>query len=125
MLEYMERIYGTRATAGDKSVLYSLRAEAARLEALVEEQKKKQEAEEANSDKGKKNEPENSEDETDEDDEDDYVDNLPEIIKNKNKGPRSSVSSEAFGIWNKKEAFVAKVIAKSDESKAKIYQKLN
>lgn len=105
MLEYLERIYGSRATAGDKSVLYSLRAEAARLEALVEEQKKKQEAEEASEEKGKKHEPENSEDETDEDDEDDYVDVLPEVIKNKNKGPRTSVSSEAFGIWNKKENF--------------------
>ena len=70
--------------------------------------------------------PENSEDETDEDDEDDYVDNLPEIIQNKKgRGPRTSVSSEAFGSWNKKEAFEANVIPKSQEAKDKIYQKLN
>lgn len=54
MLEYLERIYGSRATAGDKNVLHSLRAEAARLEALVEEQKKKQEAEGAKDEKSTK-----------------------------------------------------------------------
>lgn len=47
-----------------------------------------------------------SEMETDEDDEDDYVDVLPEdLAKKKAKGPRASVSAEAFGAFNKKEDF--------------------
>mmetsp|Transcript_24447 Transcript_24447/g.17192 ORF Transcript_24447/g.17192 Transcript_24447/m.17192 type:complete len:112 (+) Transcript_24447:378-713(+) len=43
----------------------------------------------------------------------------------KAKGPRASVSAEAFGAWNQKSAFVPKVIAKSEEQKTKIYEKLN
>jgi len=56
-----------------------------------------------------------SEHETDEDEEDeDYLEILPEKLDNKyKKGPRSSVSAEAFGVYNKKEDFVAKVIEKS------------
>lgn len=49
--------------------------------------------------------------ESDEDDEDDYVDFLPEdLAKKKAKGPRTSVSAEVFGIFNKKENFQPKVI---------------
>jgi len=49
--------------------------------------------------------------ESDEDDEDDYVDILPEDLKKKTaKGPRTSVSAEAFGAFNKKENFQPKVI---------------
>ena len=48
-----------------------------------------------------------SEDETDEDDEDDYVDDLPleQTKKINTRGPRSSVSAEAFGSWNQRAAF--------------------
>ncbi len=47
-----------------------------------------------------------SEHETDEDDEDDYVESLPAAKMNKGRqGPRSSVSAEAFGVWNKKSDF--------------------
>lgn len=46
-------------------------------------------------------------------------------MANKHKGPRSSVSAEAFGDWNKKEEFVAKVIDKSDATKSRILDKLN
>ena len=41
------------------------------------------------------------------------------------RGPRASVSAEAFGVWNQKSAFQPKVIAKSDEAKGQIYEKLN
>lgn len=59
-----------------------------------------------------------SEHETDEDEEDDYVDIPPEKIVNKyKKGPRSSVSAEAFGIWNKKSDFKPTVVDKSEEAK--------
>ena len=46
--------------------------------------------------------------------------------KNKeNKQGRSGVSAEVYGKYNKKEEFVPKVIAKSEEAKKRIYEKLN
>jgi cAMP-dependent protein kinase regulator len=51
---------------------------------------------------------------------------LPEdLAKRAKKGPRASVSAEAFGAFNKKEDFRANVIAKSEECKAAIMDKLN
>jgi cAMP-dependent protein kinase regulator len=48
------------------------------------------------------------------DDEDEYVDDLPKIIEQKkNKGPRTSVSAEVFGAWNKKGDFKAPNYPKS------------
>ncbi len=59
-------------------------------------------------------------------DEDDYVDILPEqLAKAKARGPRSSVSAEAFGSFNKKSAFVPKVVAKDEAAKATINQKMS
>jgi len=66
-----------------------------------------------------------SEDETDEDDEDDYVDALPvDLAKVAKRGPRASVSAEAFGLHNKKENFKARVIPKSQEAKEAIMDKI-
>ena len=39
--------------------------------------------------------------------------------------PRASVSAEAFGVWNQKAAFTPKVVAKSEEAKQAIREKLN
>lgn len=39
--------------------------------------------------------------------------------------PRKSISAEAFGLYNKKKAFVPQVIPKSDEVKEKIKAKLS
>lgn len=51
---------------------------------------------------------------------------MPEKIDNKyKKGPRGSVSAEAFGSYNQKGDFEAKVIEKSAETKAKIVERLN
>jgi cAMP-dependent protein kinase regulator len=51
---------------------------------------------------------------------------LPEKIENKyKKGPRGSVSAEAFGVHNKKGDFKAHVIQKSDETRNKIVARLN
>ncbi len=47
-----------------------------------------------------------------------------EIAKKKQRGPRSSVSAEAFGVYNKKEAFVPKLVPKSAEAKAAIMEKI-
>jgi cAMP-dependent protein kinase regulator len=51
---------------------------------------------------------------------------LPEQIKKANqKGPRSSVSAEAFGHWNKKSDFKPRVVHKSEEVQKKIRARLN
>lgn len=51
---------------------------------------------------------------------------MPEKIANKfKKGPRGSVSAEAFGEYNKKSDFRARVIEKSEDTKAKILNRLN
>lgn len=39
--------------------------------------------------------------------------------------PRASVSAEAFGVWNQKGAFKPKVIAKSEDAKQAIREKLS
>ena len=39
--------------------------------------------------------------------------------------PRASVSAEAFGVWNQKAAFKAKVVTKSQQAKEAIRDKLN
>jgi hypothetical protein len=54
------------------------------------------------------------------------MDDLPEQIQKKvaAKGPRSSVSAEAFGHWNKKSDFKPRVIAKSEETIHRIRSRL-
>ena len=52
------------------------------------------------------------------------IDPIPkEIIARKNM-PRTSISAESYGIWNKKKEFVARVIPKTPEQ-AKRYLKLS
>jgi len=47
------------------------------------------------------------------------------VVANKaKKGPRSSVSAEAFGAWNKKSDFKARVVQKSAETRKKIAERL-
>jgi len=62
--------------------------------------------------------------EEEEEDDDDYVDELPPPESYK-KGPRTSVSAEAYGEWNKKEEFIPPVIEKSAEQEKIIYEKIN
>lgn len=52
-------------------------------------------------------------------DSDDEVDELPAQAKPLPKGPRQSVSAEAYGMWNKKSDFKARVIAKPEAAKLK------
>jgi len=123
MLQYLEEQYGERATKGDKHTLEFMRNEAKRLEAQYAEvlDKEKQ----ANAGQEDHKSARNSESDTDEDEDDDYVDMLPEeLAKKKAKGPRASVSAEAFGKFNKKEDFKARVIAKSEEAKKAIVEKI-
>lgn len=46
-------------------------------------------------------------------------------LENKFKKPRASVSAEAFGMWNQKSAFKARVFEKTAEAKDTIRDKLN
>jgi hypothetical protein len=62
MLKYLEDKYGERATKGDKSNLNAMRSEAARLQALSDQQKEKT----AGTTDDDKAEDRASEDETDE-----------------------------------------------------------
>eukprot|EP00349_Pseudokeronopsis_sp_Brazil_P006801 CAMPEP_0202964850 /NCGR_PEP_ID=MMETSP1396-20130829/8955_1 /ASSEMBLY_ACC=CAM_ASM_000872 /TAXON_ID= /ORGANISM="Pseudokeronopsis sp., Strain Brazil" /LENGTH=121 /DNA_ID=CAMNT_0049687287 /DNA_START=53 /DNA_END=418 /DNA_ORIENTATION=- len=66
-----------------------------------------------------------SENETDEDNEEDYIDVLPvAAIQDKKKGPRTSVSAEAFGLWNTKGKFQAREVPKPPETAQKILARL-
>mmetsp|Transcript_61139 Transcript_61139/g.108749 ORF Transcript_61139/g.108749 Transcript_61139/m.108749 type:complete len:443 (+) Transcript_61139:98-1426(+) len=60
------------------------------------------------------------ESEEEEEDDDEDLEDFPEPPKNMNRGPRQSVSAEAYGQWNQKAAFVAPVHEKTPEQKARI-----
>lgn len=53
------------------------------------------------------------------------MEDLPEKIVNKHRGPRASVSAEAFGTWNQKGQFQAKVVSKTVEVKQALRKKLD
>jgi cAMP-dependent protein kinase regulator len=58
-------------------------------------------------------------------DEDEYIEDLPLVIQsNKGRGPRSSVSAEVFGTWNKKGEFKAPSYPKNSEVKAALKKRL-
>lgn len=119
MLNRLEEQFGERAINGDISQMDMLQEKVSALRRRVEEM-------DYNKIAINKKEELNSEDETDEDEEEDYVEDLKTVIANKkNRGPRASVSAEAFGTFNKKEDFKARVVPKSEESKAAILEKLN
>ncbi|KAF4671254.1 hypothetical protein FOL47_001598 [Perkinsus chesapeaki] len=61
------------------------------------------------------------------DDDDDVVDELPPVPASyHHRGPRASVSAEAYGEWNKKRTdFVAPVYPKTEEQKERIKNVLN
>lgn len=61
----------------------------------------------------------NAEDE-DEEDNDDDVEDLPPPPNYAQKGPRASVSAEAYGAWNKAKEYTPVVNPKSDEQKARL-----
>lgn len=70
-------------------------------------------------------EDEASENESIPSDEDEYIDDLPEVIQQtKKKGPRTSVSAEVFGTWNKKGDFKAPCFEKSNEVKEALKKRL-
>merc|ERR550514_1745119 len=55
-----------------------------------------------------------------EDDDDDVIEDMPPPPNYAQKGPRASVSAEAYGQWNQKKEFTPPVYPKSDDQKARI-----
>lgn len=64
-----------------------------------------------------------AEDESEEEDDDDELDDSA-FEQQVNKRPRTSVSAEAYGEWNKKGKFTPKVIPKSEDQKKRIRETL-
>merc|ERR1712060_715206 len=71
----------------------------------------------AKSDKSTKAD-EDEEEEEEDDDDDDVVEAMPP--PKMNRGPRQSVSAEAYGVWNQKKDFVAPEYPKTPEQTARI-----
>jgi len=67
-----------------------------------------------------KQEEEEAEDDDEDEDEDDCPDELPPLPDYLTRGPRASVSAEAYGQWNEAQAFEPPVHPKSEEQKGRI-----
>lgn len=83
------------------------------------------EDEESKADNHQKHYPDDSDTESSGDESDNTLPPLPESKKGVNRKPRTSVSAEAFGAWNKKSAFKAVVVPKNDSTKDKIRNRLS
>ncbi|EEQ97408.1 cAMP-dependent protein kinase regulatory subunit, putative [Perkinsus marinus ATCC 50983] len=138
MIQWLSDYSHTPAPAGIQGAAESSSAEVTRLQsevdslrAYVKQLESKQAELEAAASKSlpcapstttKGEEDSADEDSSDEDDEEDVVDELPPVPANYHRrGPRASVSAEAYGDWNKKRTdFVAPVHPKSEEQAARI-----
>lgn len=80
---------------------------------------------EASKAKEKTAEKEEEEEEEDDDDDEGEDDPLPPPKAYMQRGPRTSVSAEAYGDWNKLKAFTAPVHPKTEEQKARILKVLS
>lgn len=69
--------------------------------------------------------PYNDDTSSEEEDSDDILPPLPDKKKGMNRKPRTSVSAEAFGSWNKKSDFKPVVVPKDESTKQKIRQRLS
>lgn len=135
MMHYLEKKKGI-ATAPlshqEKVELTLLQIESDKLKATL------QKLEEMQNDNGEGEEDEDEEEkatkrtkedddrsESEADDEDDFVDEIPQTLTQKFPKFRTSVSAEAFGVFNKKAEFKARVIQKDAETKEKIKARLN
>lgn len=102
-----ERHPSMTLTKAEKAELKRLKRRFQRLQAKVKVKAKSNESVSASSD-----------------DEDDYIDEMP-AMSLRASNSRTSVSAEAFGVWNKKEDFKPRVIPKSAEQKAQIAERLS
>jgi cAMP-dependent protein kinase regulator len=92
-----------------------------------EENKSETNPDESHAEKSAKHPAGNDDDTTSEegDESDDTLPPLPSSKAGMNRKPRTSVSAEAFGSWNKKEDFKATVVAKDESTKDKIRERLS
>ena len=104
-LNWLREQRGDDTSVSEKDELMMLRAEAARL-------KENKKDEESGSESSYCSE------------EDDYIDDLPVPVANKEPPKRKSVSEEAYGLYNKQEAFEARFIPKSEDQIAQIKERL-
>jgi len=93
MLEYLEKKFGEQAVNGRPNELINLQRHVKELESKLKEKQGEASEEESARSLG-------SHEDTDEDESDDYIDDLPEQKPVGSRGPRASVSAEAFGAWN-------------------------
>ena len=119
MIEWLQKFGGytsTGLTIDEKKELESLRLEVKKYRAMEEGNKDAKEEEKEDKDEEKSQ----SESDSDED-VDPELDNIVEKInqnpdkKKMSLAPRSGVSAEAYGIFNKKDSFVPKTIPKTEE----------
>jgi len=93
MMQYMENKFGIQATNGKPGELKALQSQAAELQAKMDAKKSSDDSDASERSIG-------SHEDTDPDEEDDYMEDLPDVKAMKARGPRVSVSAEAFGAWN-------------------------
>eukprot|EP00344_Euplotes_crassus_P008989 CAMPEP_0197001444 /NCGR_PEP_ID=MMETSP1380-20130617/6147_1 /TAXON_ID=5936 /ORGANISM="Euplotes crassus, Strain CT5" /LENGTH=340 /DNA_ID=CAMNT_0042419123 /DNA_START=1 /DNA_END=1019 /DNA_ORIENTATION=+ len=84
-----------------------------------------EEDEESKQDTHRKHYPDDSETESSDEEEEDSVAPLPQPKKGVDRKPRTSVSAEAFGVWNKKSDFKPVVVTKNESTKDKIRSRLS
>jgi len=86
-------------------------------------------AHQRNADMKKVNKKETDQDiDSDFSEDDEYIDDekqFKEKVQSNKKGPRTSVSAEVYGTFNKKESFVPRIIKKTEAQKEKIKQRLS
>ena len=103
-IDWIRARIGEDLSVSEKDELKHLRGEVARLQAAKSTESGSEQSYES--------------------DEDDYVDDLP-VPSSTNAKPRSSVSEEAYGLYNKQEDFEPRVIEKTPEQVEQITERLS
>jgi len=116
MISYLHRKNGTVRALGIKDRNSMLKRELAGMHEFVNDVTVGAAAKEIEPDQLPESEPE--------EDDDEGADDLPMPMP-VNRGPRASVSAEAYGDWNKVREFVPPVHVKSDEQKARLHKILS
>lgn len=126
MLHYLEKKKGIAAkplTNDERIELTLLQIEEDKLKTKIkqkEEELKECEGEEEEEDQYDSD----RHDASSEEEEEDFVDEIPQTLQQKVPKFRTSVSAEAFGIFNKKVEFKPRVIPKDDNTKEEIKERL-
>lgn len=114
MIRWLAEQTNTELPGGDGGEIESLRKEVATLQSEIRDLESKLSSSASGG-------PGEDEDEEEDEDDDDDVDEMPPPPASYlNKGPRSSVSAEAYGAWNKVKEFVPPVHQKTQEQKERL-----